>query len=147
MTSALTVAFSGTSSVLQNYFIPEIFLCEEYDYCCTFLDLIIKKTDINLNLSEIFKSSIICIDCDIISDSYINSERKHTIHQFASDTSHITETTFVEFPKHLNYFPLKTKHLRSIQISIVDNTGKQVDFHGVDIICRINIRRDNKKFT
>lgn len=146
MSSTLTFIFSGISSVLQNNFIPEINLNDEYEYSCAFLDLIIKKNNEKSNLNEILKSNIIRIDCDIISGSYINGVRKHTIHQFAPVTSYVTDQTLFEFPKHRNYFPLKIKNLRSIQILIVDDTGKKVDFNGVDIICRINIKRDNTKF-
>lgn len=83
MTSSLTIAFSGTKSIFQAHFFPEIILDEDCDYSCALLDLIIKKSDKTSDLKEIVNLGIIHIDCDIISDSYINGQRCHTIHQFA----------------------------------------------------------------
>lgn len=142
MTSTLTVTFSGTASVLQSNFLPEIMLDENYDYSCALLDLIIKNSK---DLDKIINLKEIHIDCDIISGSYINGERKHTIHQFATTPRVRGQTSFVEIPKHLNYFPLRTKNLQSIRISILDHSGEQIDPNGGEIICRINIKRDNNK--
>lgn len=146
MTSSLTVVFSGTTTVLQSSFLPEITWDEEYDYSCALLDLIVKNSK---ESKEIVKLGEIRIDCDIVSGSYINGVQTHTIHQFIASASHVQDKTFVEIPKHLNYFPVKVKSLRSIQISIVDKKGAPVEI-GVpeptpsDIICRIIIKRDRK---
>lgn len=141
MTSSYTITFSGTSSVLQTYFFPEIKLDEDCEYSCALLDLIIDSNQ-KFDLNEIVNLKVIRIDCDIISGSYINSERRHTIHQFAASTSNVKGQIFVEIPKHLIYFLVKTKNLCSIQISIVDQKGKLLHINGGDIICRINIKRD-----
>lgn len=147
MTSSLTVAFSGkSSSVLQADFFPEIILDEQNEYSCALLDLFIKNNSKN-DSTKINISDEMHIDCDIISGSYINGVRKHTIHQFIASTSLVKGRTFVETPKHLIYFPLKTKHLRSIQISIVDRNGKLIVFKECDIVCRINIKKDCEKST
>lgn len=151
MVSLLTVAFSGTKSVLQANFLPEIALDEDFDYSCALLDLFVKcKADpieeINKKNINVFKKLTnfgeMHIACDIISDSYINNQRSHTIHQFNTTTSNVIGQTFVEIPKHLNYLTVKVKNLHSIQISIVDRNGKLVDFNGGEIICRINIKKD-----
>lgn len=136
--SSLTVTFSGKTSVLQANFFPEIMLDDNYEYSCALLDLIIKNSP---DLKKIIDLGVIRIDCDIISESYINGERKHVIHQFATTPLVKGQTSFVEIPKHLNYFPIKTKSLQSIQISIFDHSGQLVDTKGADIICRINIKR------
>lgn len=147
MTSSLTVAFSGESSSLKVNFFPEIILDAQNDYSCALLDLFIRNNSKNENDSTINISGLLRIDCDIILGSYINGERKHTIHQFVASTSLAKGRTFVETPKHLNYFPLKTKNLRSIQISIVNPKGQLVVLNECDIICRINIKRDSEKST
>lgn len=140
MTSSLTFAFSGKAPVLQMHFLPEIIL--DNDYSCALLDLTIENCT---NLKKIIELGVIHIDCDIISGSYINGERKHTIHQFATTTAHVKGQTLVQIPKQLNYFPVKTKNLHSIQVSITDRNGQQVDIFSANIICRINIKRDNKE--
>lgn len=140
MTSSLTIAFTGTSSVLQANFLPEITTDENSDYSCALIDLFIKNTN---NVDGIVNLGEIHINCDIISGSYINGQRSHTIHQFATSTSGVKGQTFIEIPKHLIYFPIKVKSLHSIQISIVDHKGEQINIYGGEIICRINIKRDN----
>lgn len=142
MTSSLVVAFSGTSSVLQANLFPEIILDADSNYICALLDLIIHDIDSDSkNINYIKELDLVRIECDIISGSYINGEHSHTIHQFSTSSSHVNDKTFVEIPKHLNYLPVKTKHLQSIQISIVDCNGKLVNIGG-KINCRINIKRE-----
>lgn len=139
MTSLYTVVFTGTSSILQANFLPEITLDENSDYSCALIDLFIKNTN---NADKIVNIGEIRINCDIISGSYINGQQSHTIHQFATSTSDVKGQIFVEIPKHLIYFPIKVKSLRSIQISIVDHKGEPINIYGGEIICRINIKRD-----
>lgn len=91
---------------------------------------IVKITDIDL----------IRIDCDIVSGSYINGKHCHTIHQF----SHCKVSPgykYIEVPQHIIYLPIKEKQLRSIQISIVDQNSKPIDFRGEQISCRIHIKK------
>lgn len=138
MKSTLTVAFTGKSPVLYASFLPEITLDEEY--VCAFLDLYI--TSNNEKKLEL-KSQSVRINCDIISNSYINGKQSHVIHQFVRSISLDKNKPFSEYPKHLNYFPVKTKNLRSIQISIINQQGEVLNFTGCDIICRINIKRED----
>lgn len=146
MTSSLTVAFSGVESVLRSNFLPEITLDEDCDYSCALLDLTIIAKSID-DLKKILNSGIKYIKCDIISGSYINGERNHIIHQFTRSTPVVKGETFTEIPKHLNYLPVKIKNLRSIQISLIDQKGKQVDIYSSDIFCRINIKRASERIT
>lgn len=141
MSSSLTVAFSGTTPVLQCNFLPEITLDANFEYSCALLDLFIDNKQ-KFNLNEIVNLKVLHIECDIISDSYINGEPKHVIHQFATGTARVKGGTFVEAPNHLIYFPIKTKNLRSIQISLHDHNGKLINFNGGEIFCRINIKRE-----
>lgn len=141
MTSSLTIAFSGTSPVLEANFLPEIELDVTSSYSCALLDLFIHECS---GVNELKKLDVINIKCDIIGvNSYINGAQSRIIHQFATCTSHTSAQTFVEIPKHINYIPINTKNLRSIQISIVDSKGELIDISGGNIICRINIKRDN----
>lgn len=145
MKSSLTVAFTGTSSILQASFLPEITLDEECS--CALLDLAITNNIINDNNDKTekkFEFETVRIICDIISNSYINGKQSHIIHQFIKSTSLVKGNTFVEIPKHLNYFPVKVKSLHSIHISIVDENGDLVNVNGCDVICRINIKRVKK---
>lgn len=92
------------------------------------------------SIVKITQTDVIRIECDIVSDSYINGEHCHTIHQF----SHCKVNPgykFIEVPQHIIYLPIKEKRLRTIQISIVDQNGNLIDFRGEQISCRIHIKK------
>lgn len=144
MTSSLIVTFSGESPELQANFLPEIVLDADSNYSCALLDLIIHECT---NVKKIKDLDVIQIKCDIISGSYINGEQSRIIHQFATCASHTSARTFAEIPKHINYIPINTKNLRTIQISVVDRDGKLIDSSSAKITCRINIKRDNNEKT
>lgn len=141
MVSSLTIAFSGTESILQVKPFPDIILDDDREYSCALLDLIIKDCK---DAGGIIGLGIICINCDLISNSYINAVQKHRIHQFFTRAAHVDAQTgtLFEVPKHLNYFPVKNKNLRAIQISIVDEKGNSINLSGGNIICRIKIKRE-----
>lgn len=147
MTSPLTLSFSSSeSNVLRACFLPEIALDEEWDFSCALLDLFIKKTDAQ-KWDKVLKTDLIHVNCDFILGSYINGEPKQTIHQFVFNASHVNVHTIVEIPKHLNYFPIKTNNLNTIQISFTDHKGGNIFISntGVEIFCRIKIKRDIKE--
>lgn len=136
--SSVTITFTGKNSVLQADFLPGISLSEEYEYSCSFFDLIIQNIT---DFDKIDQLGVIRVNCDIISESYINGKRGQSIHQFTPSTSTVKGGSLVEFPKHLNYFPIKVFDLYTVQISFVDQEGNLVDFGDCDITCRIKIKR------
>lgn len=91
-------------------------------------------------IAKITNIDIIRIECDIVSGAYINGKNCHTIHQFSS-CKVPPGYKFIEIPKHIVYLPIKQKQIQSIQISIVDQDGKLIDFRGEQISCRIHIKR------
>lgn len=145
--SSLTLAFSGVESVLQVKPFPDITLDDDQEYSCALLDLIIKDCKDgsgNISLNEIISLGIICVNCDLISNSYINGVQKNRIHQFSTRSAQVNliAGTLFEVPTHLNFFPLKNKNLRSIHISIVDEKENPINLLGGNIICRIKIKRE-----
>lgn len=99
-----------------------------------------KKKYKNDNIAKITDIDVIRINCDIAAGSYINGVLCHTIHQF-SHCKVAPGYKFIEVPKHIIYFPIKEKQLRSIQISIADQDGNLIDFRGEQISCRIHIKK------
>lgn len=137
MKSSLTCTFTGNSAELQSSFFPDILLDGEFS--CALLDCSIVNT--NLNENEIIKLSEVHINCDIISNSYINGKQSQIIHQFL--TSSLTKNKkLIESPKQLNFFPIKVQRLHCIHISVVDRKGQLIDIKGGNIVCRIVIKRN-----
>lgn len=83
---------------------------------------------------------VIRVECDIVSGAYINGKSCHTIHQF-SNCKVPPGYKFIEIPQHIVYLPVKEKFLQSIQISVVDQDDKLIDFRGEQISCRIHIKK------
>lgn len=141
MTSPIIAAFSGSSSVLKASFFPDIMLDVNSTFNCALLDLFIHGAD---DINKIKNSNFIRIECDIVSGSYINGERSHTIHQFTANSTNVKGDTLALIPKHICYLPIKNNHLRSIQITIVDKKGELIVLKG-EINCRIIIKRENSE--
>lgn len=80
------------------------------------------------------------IDCDLITGSYHNGSGTHTIYEF--DPMVDPGYKINEQPKHLIYLPLVRRRISTLNISILDQDGKFVDFRGENITCRIHIKRD-----
>lgn len=80
------------------------------------------------------------IDCDLITGSYHNGTSTHTIYEFTTGVD--PGYKIVEQPKHLIYLPVVRHRISTVNIKILDQTGKLVDFRGEDITCRIHIKRD-----
>lgn len=149
MSSQLTLAFTSVESdlpVIQASFHPELILDEGYIYSCALLDLFIKKQD-SVKWDKVLNTDLIYVNCDIILESYINGAAKQTIHQFITSASHVNPHTIAEIPKQLNYFPIKTNNLNSIQITITNRKGENIFITttGVEIFCRIKIKREIKE--
>lgn len=98
------------------------------------------RTNKSDQIVKITNIDVIRIECDITSGSYINGKPSHTIYQFSHGKVN-PGYKFIEAPRHLIYFPIKDKQLRSIQISIIDQNGNLVDFRGEEITCRIHIKK------
>lgn len=93
------------------------------------------------DIVRITNIDVIRIECDIVSGSYINGKHCHAIHQF-SNCKVRPGYKFIEVPQHIIYLPIKERQqLRTIQISIVDQDGKLIDFRGEQISCRIHIKK------
>lgn len=140
--STIAITLNGTSSHIQANLLPALLLDEHSEYQCALIDLIIHKgTD--KDIAKIATLAVLYVQCDIATGSYINNGPSHSIHQFAASTSRVKGQTLVEIPQHLIYFPMKIKNLYSVNISLVDSKGEQVDIGGSTLTCRINIKRYN----
>lgn len=81
------------------------------------------------------------IECDLITGSFHNGKSTHTIYEFSPtvDSGHKIN----EQSKHLIYLPVTKRCLSEVNISIVDQNGRLVDFRGEAISCRIHLKRDS----
>lgn len=80
------------------------------------------------------------VNCDLITGSYHNGTSTHTIYEFTPSVN--PGYKIIEQPKHLIYLPVVRHRINTVNISILDQEGKLVNFRGEDITCRIHIKRD-----
>lgn len=93
------------------------------------------------NIVNINPIDSIKIDCDLISGSFKNGNSVHTLYEFTPSVN--PGYKIREQPRHLIYLPVVRKRINSINISIVDQNGKLVDFRGEQITCRLHIKRES----
>lgn len=98
------------------------------------------KTHKSDHLVDIQPVNNIRIDCDLITGSFHNGKSTHTIYEFSPSVDPGYKIN--EQPKHLIYLPLIKRCINEVNISIVDQKGRLVDFRGEEITCRIHIKRD-----
>lgn len=101
------------------------------------------KSEVETESSDIVKIStqdIIRVECDIISGSFINGKRSHSIYEFACNKVGVGYK-IIEQPKNIIYLPVVPRRIKSIAISFVDQNGELIDFRGENITCRIHIKK------
>lgn len=92
------------------------------------------------NVVNIQNVNSIRIDCDLTTGSFHNGKSTHTIYEFSPGVD--PGYKIREQPKHLIYLPVTRYRIGELNISVVDQDGKLIDFRGEKITCRIHIKRD-----
>lgn len=88
---------------------------------------------------NILSTTVVRIECDIVSGSYINGKSSHIIHEFAPNIP--PGYRIIEIPKNVIYFPINQKNILSINIRLIDNNNKLVNFRGEEIQLYLHIRK------
>ncbi|KAL7301938.1 hypothetical protein TKK_0005531 [Trichogramma kaykai] len=78
------------------------------------------------------------IECNIATGAYLNGEKVHTLHEFYPTVEYGYK--IVEIPNSIIYMPVSTTYIDNIQLRIVDQNGRIVDFQGETITIRLHIR-------
>lgn len=90
---------------------------------------------------NIISTTVVRIECDIISGSYINGISSHIIHEFAPNIP--PGYRIIEIPKNVIYFPVNQKNISSINIRLLDNNNKLINFRGEEIQLYLHIKRND----
>lgn len=93
------------------------------------------ESDVPVN---ILKVNSVRIECNIISNSYINNERVHTIHEFFPNVP--PGYKIIELPNTIIYLPVTVPSIDNITIKIVDQNGNLVNFRGENISIRLHLK-------
>lgn len=80
------------------------------------------------------------IECDLVTGSFHNGKNTHTLYEFYPKVDPGYKIS--EHPQHLIYLPINRRRISTVNVSIVDQDGKLVDFRGEQITCRLHLKRD-----
>jgi len=87
----------------------------------------------------ILKINSLRIECNITTGAYINGKKSHSIHEFFPRVP--PGYKIIEVPSPVIYLPINVHSIQSIQLRIVDQDGKIVNFRGETITIRLHIKR------
>ena len=87
----------------------------------------------------ILKINALRVQCCITSGTYINSSKVHTIHDFFPAVP--PGYKIIEVPSQVIYLPVTVKSIDHLQIRIVDQDGRLVNFRGEVITIRVHIKQ------
>lgn len=88
---------------------------------------------------NILSTTVVRVECDIISGSYINGKSSHIIHEFTPNVP--PGYRIIEIPKNTIYFPVNRNSVNSINIRILDANNKLVDFRGEEVQLYLHLRK------
>ncbi|CAH1106673.1 unnamed protein product [Psylliodes chrysocephalus] len=92
------------------------------------------KYPININ-----KVNSICIDCNIVRNSYNNNKSVHTVHMFFPRVP--PGYKIIQVPTNVIYLPINTKYIDEIVIKIVDQDGNLINFKQEVVTVRLHLRK------
>lgn len=100
--------------------------------------------DANINHTSdqpvtILKVNALRVECNITTGAYINGQRVHTIHEFFPAVP--AGYKIIEVPSQVIYLPVSVKSIDHLQIRIVDQDGRLVNFRGETITIRLHLKQ------
>jgi hypothetical protein len=87
---------------------------------------------------DILSINSILVNIDLISGSYVNGIAQPTIYSFFPNVS--PGHKIVENPQNLIYLPVTLDVIHSIQITLADQDGNQINLRGENVTIRFHIR-------
>nr|AUH25521.1 ORF 6 [Spodoptera frugiperda]DAC81445.1 TPA_asm: penton [Spodoptera moth adintovirus 1] len=90
---------------------------------------------------NILPTTVVRIECDIISGSYINGEPSHIIHEFALNVP--PGYRIIEIPKNAIYFPINQNNISCIHIRLLDINNRLINLRGEEVQVYLHLRRKN----
>lgn len=90
---------------------------------------------------NILPTTVIRIECDIVSGSYINGEPSHIIHEFALNVP--PGYRIIEIPKNAIYFPINQNNISCIHIRLLDINNNLINLRGEEVQLYLHLRRKN----
>jgi hypothetical protein len=88
---------------------------------------------------SILSTTIVRIECDVISGSFVNGRASHIIYEFVPNVP--PGYRIIEIPKNLIYFPVNQSSINAISIRLLDAENKQVNLRGEEVQLYLHFRK------
>lgn len=88
---------------------------------------------------NILSTTVVRIECDIISGSYINGKSSHIIHEFAPNVP--PGYRIIEIPRNIIYFTVNQNNISSINIRLLDANNNLINLRGEEIQLYLHLRK------
>lgn len=97
------------------------------------------KKHVSENPVDIFKVNAICIECNLVINSYNNGDPVHILHMFYPTSP--PGFKIVEKPSNVIYLPISTRYIDEILLKITDQSGEAINFRSELITVRLHLRK------
>lgn len=91
--------------------------------------------------ADILKVSVIRIECDIIKGAFFNNHSSHTIHEFSPRVP--PGYKIIEVPQNVIYFPVTVKSIHALNLTVIDQRNRLINFREETITIRLHIKKIN----
>lgn len=88
---------------------------------------------------NILSTTVVRVECNIISRSYINGEIAHILHEFPPAVP--PGYRIIEIPKNVIYFPINQKSVSCINIRLLDGNNKLINLRGEEIQLYLHLKK------
>lgn len=96
------------------------------------------KKHISNHPIDIFKVNALCIECNLVVNSYKNGKPVHILHMFHPRVP--PGYKIVEHPSNVIYLPINKQTIDEILVKIVDQHGNLVNFKEEEITMRLHLK-------
>lgn len=87
---------------------------------------------------KIIKVNAIGVECNIVSASYINNKKAHSIHHLSVKVP--PGYKIVDTPSEIIYLPVNVRQISSLIVELVDQDGELINFRGETITLRLHLK-------
>lgn len=88
---------------------------------------------------NILSTTIIRIECDVVSGSFVNGKASHIIYEFVPNVA--PGYRIIEVPKNLIYFPVNQNAISAINIRLLDADNRQINLRGEEVQLYLHFRK------
>jgi hypothetical protein len=92
------------------------------------------------NPIKIQKVNAICVECNLVSNSFINGQPGHILHEFFPRVG--PGYKIIDSPANVIYLPVNKRRIEGVTIKIVDQDGDLINFRGEVITLRLHLKRN-----